>query len=77
MAACECATCGHKFSGLTAFDRHQDVNYLRCPAVTCLAPAEAGLVQQASGRWGLPADARSRERVANLRAERTRTLTQT
>lgn len=77
MAVCECAGCGRGFTGLTAFDRHHDVNYLRCPAVVCLDPADAGLVRQQSGRWGLPPDARSRARLSTLRAERARTLTQT
>jgi hypothetical protein len=76
MAVCECAACGHKFSGLKAFDRHQDVNYLRCPAVVCLDPAAAGLVA-VRGRWGIPLDAASRERLSTLRAKQAPAHTQT
>ncbi len=68
MSACHCEPCGRDFSGLTAFDKHQDVNYGRRPAVACLDPASVGLVQQASGRWGFPVSEDSREALRNLRA---------
>jgi hypothetical protein len=70
MSACECASCERKFTGLSAFDRHQDVDYSRRPAVHCMEPATAGLVLNARGVWGWPADARSRARAKNLSAER-------
>jgi hypothetical protein len=68
MRACQCARCGREFTGLTAFDRHQDVSYKRRPAVLCKDPATAGLVRQKSGRWGLPIDPAARERLRQLRA---------
>ncbi len=68
MSMCTCSPCGRAFTGLTAFDKHQDVDYTRRPAVACLDPATAGLVRQSSGRWGFPADEDSRARLAALRA---------
>lgn len=70
MSACLCDPCGREFTGLTAFDKHQDVDYTRRPAVRCMDPATVGLVQGAHGRWGFPPDARSRARLARMRAER-------
>ena len=70
MSACLCHPCGREFTGLTAFDKHQDVDYTRRPAVRCMDPASVGLVQQPSGRWGFPIDAGSRLRLAKMRAER-------
>jgi hypothetical protein len=54
MSACQCSPCGRHFTSLTAFDRHQAVDYRRRPAVLCVDPAKAGLVRQASGRWASP-----------------------
>lgn len=65
MATCICARCGRTFTGLTAFDRHQDVDYKRKPPVLCDV---TGLVRQSSGRWGLPADPATRDRLKALRA---------
>ena len=70
MSACTCSPCGRDFTGLSAFDRHQDVNYSRRPPVVCLDPATVGLETNAHGRWGFPASADSRARLQNLRAER-------
>ena len=70
MSACLCHPCGAEFTGLTAFDRHQDVDYTRRPAVRCMDPASVGLVKGVTGRWGSPADADSRLRLAKMRAER-------
>lgn len=67
MRACQCAGCKRWFTGLTAFDRHHDTDYKRRPAVLCRDPADAGLVQQASGRWGLPIDEATRVRLRKLR----------
>lgn len=67
MTACQCAPCGYEFTGLTAFDRHQDTDYSRRAAVVCRDPAAAGLTRQASGRWGLPVDEASSERLRSLR----------
>jgi hypothetical protein len=72
VSACTCSPCGRKFTGLTAFDKHQQVDYSRRPAVACLDPATLGLKQDQYGRWGFPPDARSRARLKNLRAERPR-----
>lgn len=70
MSTSACSPCGEIFTGLTAFDRHQDVDYSRRPAVTCLDPASVGLVRNDLGRWGEPLDAAGRERLANLAASR-------
>jgi hypothetical protein len=69
MSAGKCGACKREFTGLTSFDKHQDVNYGRRPAVVCLDPATAGLVKDRNGRWGSPADDASRLRLASLRAE--------
>jgi len=66
VARCECALCGLEFSGLGSFDKHQDVDYGRRPAVVCLDPADVGLTLLESRRcWGTPAS----ERLRALRAE--------
>jgi hypothetical protein len=70
MSACLCHPCGREFTGLTAFDRHQDVDYTRRPAVRCMDPASVGLVQGAHGRWGFPSDAASRARFGQMAAQR-------
>jgi hypothetical protein len=59
MTACQCSPCGQHFTGTTALDRHQDVDYSRHPAVACLDPGTLGMELNAHGRWGFPADADS------------------
>ena len=54
MSTAECAACGERFTGVTAFDRHQDRDYSRTPAITCRLPADCGLVRNEHGRWGFP-----------------------
>jgi hypothetical protein len=70
MSTGACAACGRDFTGLGAFDKHQDVDYSRRPAVTCLDPAAIGLVQNERGRWGFPLDAAGRDYFATLAASR-------
>lgn len=70
MSACLCDPCGREFTGLGAFDKHQDVDYTRRPAVRCMDPASVGLVIGAYGRWGFPVDAASRDRLSKMRDER-------
>lgn len=72
MSACLCDPCGREFTGLGPFDKHQDVDYSRRPAVRCLDPAALGMERNAHGRWGFPADADSREALRRMRAERGR-----
>ena len=67
MPACQCAACLAWFTCLGAFDRHHDIDRKRRPAVLCKDPADAGLVRQKSGRWGLPADDATRERLRQMR----------
>lgn len=67
MSVCLCSPCGREFTGLTAFDKHHDVDYSREPPVRCVDPATVGLVRQSSGRWGLPIDPDARERLRALR----------
>lgn len=69
MSAGKCGACEREFTGLTAFDKHQDVDYMQQQAVICRDPATLGLVQDRNGRWGSPADEASRLRLASLRAE--------
>lgn len=68
MTVCACALCSEAFTGVTAFDAHQDRDYSRVPAVICRPPAVCGLVRNEYGRWGMPADEASRERLKVLRA---------
>ena len=70
MTACKCSPCGREFTGLSGFDRHQDVDYSRRPAVRCQDPATLGMEQNPFGRWGSPPDASSRAFFASLAAER-------
>ena len=69
MTAGKCDPCGREFTGLGAFDKHQDVNYDRRPPVICQDPAAVGLVQQESGRWGFPITDAAREVLRSLRAK--------
>jgi len=68
MSVCKCSPCGREFTGLSTFDRHQDVNYNRRPAVVCVDPAGLGMVQNRSGRWGFPLDESGRAWLESLRA---------
>jgi len=72
MSWCECPKCHREFTSLTAFDKHQDVDYRRPHAdiVRCQGPASVGLVIGRGGRWGHPGDADSRARAEKMRAER-------
>ena len=71
MSACECAACKEHFTGQSGFDRHQDVDYARVPAVICRDPAALGMRKNLNDRWGEPADASSRAALPNLRAKAT------
>ena len=44
-----CAVCHAQFGSLKAFDKHQDVDYARSPAVMCRTPEGLGLVQDGHG----------------------------
>jgi hypothetical protein len=57
----ECGKCHEVFSGLTLFDRHQDVDYRREPSIICRAPAALGLVQDGRGTWCTPEGLKSRD----------------
>jgi hypothetical protein len=70
MTACTCDACGREFTGVGPFDRHQRLDYTRRPAVRCLDPATRGMELNEHGRWGFPADAAARARLAQIRAER-------
>jgi len=70
MAACTCSPCGRSFTGLSAFDRHQDVSYDRRPAVICRDPAVLGMITDGNGRWHMPAPESARARLAALKARR-------
>lgn len=70
MSASTCSPCGREFAGVTAFDRHQDVDYSRRPAVVCQDPEALGMVRNERGRWGFPLDAAGRDYFASLAAER-------
>ena len=70
MSACICPLCGESFNGVSGFDRHQDRDYSRTPAIICRDPAGWGLVRNEHGRWGFPADPAGRERLASLAAGR-------
>jgi hypothetical protein len=70
VTAAECAACEELFTGITSFDRHQDRDYTRTPAVICRPPAECGLVQNEHGRWGTPLDEAGRAYFASRAASR-------
>jgi len=50
----QCARCKRVFSGLSLFDRHQDVDYDRKPAVACINPVSLGMVEAPNGVWTTP-----------------------
>lgn len=70
MAAADCSPCGERFTGVTAFDAHQDRDYTRTPPVICRPPADCGLVLSDRGRWGFPLDEAGRAYFASRAAER-------
>lgn len=51
LKACGCRGCGHVFTSLSGFDKHQR---LGPSGLQCLSPEAAGLERKGSGRWGLP-----------------------
>jgi hypothetical protein len=53
---CECGVCGEHFSGVTAFDAHQRVNYEAEVPVTCQDPASLGMIKNRHGRWAAAPD---------------------
>jgi hypothetical protein len=61
-AGMHCRACCRTFSGITAFDRHWQRGHHD--------PADIGLVQQSSGRWGFPIDDAARERLQALQKKR-------
>jgi hypothetical protein len=71
-----CPKCHQTFSSLHWFDKHQDVNYDRTPAVVCKTRlTELGLVKDLGGTWCTPQAAVSRQaqsvRLAVARSRRT------
>lgn len=66
-----CARCHNSFGSLEQFDRHQDVDYRRRPAVLCAAVGGLGLIQDGRGTWqtpeGLKARLQSRARLETVR----------
>lgn len=73
-----CARCGRTFLNLTAFDKHQDVDYKRIPIVICMDPANLGLVQDEIGLWGTPeGHARRAADAERLNAKRAATAQNT
>ena len=81
-AANGCARCGQQFGAVTAFDKHQDVDYDRVPVVICRDPATLNLAQDGNGVWRMPVkdpdwgrkrqDAAARRSDSEMRAEQTR-----
>jgi hypothetical protein len=70
MSICTCAVCGEQFTALSTFDKHQDVDFSRRPAVQCLPPQAVGLVQDSRQRWHAPGTDASRERIRQLAVTR-------
>ena len=70
MASCECAKCGRKFSGVTCFDKHQDIDYGRSPPVLCRSPEDFGMRLDEHGRWGWPLSAARREAFRKMQPNR-------
>ena len=65
----QCAACRRVFTVLSGFDAHQSADYSRTPAVVCADPETLGMTQNQYGRWYTPADAPSRPRLRQIRAE--------
>ena len=70
MSMATCAPCGREFTTVAAFDKHQDVDYRRRPAVACLDPATVGLTRDGRGRWHFRQTAAGQRYLENLRASR-------
>ena len=64
---CECPVCHEVFGGLELFDKHQNVDYSRRPAVVCAYPGSIGLVRDDWGTWRTPEVATAiTQRVARM-----------
>jgi hypothetical protein len=70
LSAAECAACGERFTGVTSFDRHQDRDYSRQPAIICRPPVDCGLVRNERGRWGSPLNEAGRAYFDARKAEK-------
>jgi hypothetical protein len=74
----ECAACGRRFTGTTAFDAHRQGDYTNEPpnyGRYCVEPAKVGLVQREDGIWGYPEmDDAAKARLAARRADSSRTV---
>jgi hypothetical protein len=46
-----CSSCQEVFTSLSAFDKHHKTAYGTDTPVTCLDPAEVGLVKNDRGQW--------------------------
>jgi hypothetical protein len=68
MSACQCARCREEFTGVSAFDRHQDVDYSRQPPVLCWEPRDLGMMRDRNGRFYVPGSELDRARLAALKA---------
>lgn len=65
----ECARCSEVFTSLSAFDKHQDVDYGRESAsvVICLDPSQVGLELNSRGRWHFPMTEAGRARFERFK----------
>jgi hypothetical protein len=70
MSASQCPACRQEFTGVTAFDAHQDVDYTRRPPVLCLEPRDLGMARDRNGRFYVPGTEADRARLNALRARR-------
>ena len=55
MSQSRCTGCGETFGGVTSFDAHHKWSDTH-PFITCMSPAEVGLVITSRGVWGQPTD---------------------
>jgi len=51
-----CSRCLEVFTSLGGFDKHQKTAYGTDNPVTCLDPAELGMVKNKRGQWTTPYD---------------------
>lgn len=64
---CHCPRCHQTFGSLALFDRHQHVDYMRNPAVSCRYPEDLGLLLDMWVVWRTPEDLRaSTEKIARM-----------